>query len=225
MKQNSLKKLLTIGLIYLPLDGINEKGLGISILELTKHATVQNSEKPNVMTSTIIRLVLDKCANVNEAIELFKSVDINDEKYDIDSDDIPGSCYHYLIADAEGNSVVVEFDYTEGFKEIVIKKPEDKMYQICTNHYLSEKFKGEGDPIGKSWDRFDIVEKSLNGKQVTEEDCMKILSDAQMEKTFYYEYGDDYFCRTQWSIVYNLTERTASVCVARNYDDIYKFKL
>lgn len=191
---------------------------------LTEHSTKQNTENPDVMTSTIMRLVLDKCATVNEAVELFKSVDINDETFDLGSDSIPGSCYHYLIADAEGNSVVVEFDYTDSFKEIIIQKPENKSYQICTNHYLADKFMGEGDPIGKSWERFAMAEEALSGKSVTEEDCMKILSDVQMPKTYYYEYGDDYFCKTQWSIVYNLTDLTASVCAGRNYDDVYKFK-
>jgi penicillin V acylase-like amidase (Ntn superfamily) len=79
---------------YTSMDGINEKGFSIGVLEIKSKATKQNTGKKPFITTVAIRAVLDKCATVKEAIELFASYDMQD---------LLGINYHYQLADAEGD--------------------------------------------------------------------------------------------------------------------------
>ena len=53
----------------------------------------KNTGKTPVTTTTALRMMLDKCKNVDEAIELL-------QEYDMNSD--IGANHHYAIADASG---------------------------------------------------------------------------------------------------------------------------
>ena len=142
-----------MGAIYAPVDGINEKGLCTSIMALPKQASQQNTEKHDVGTTMIMRLWLDRCATVEEALAVLETVDVrHDAKV--------GSGYHYMIADATGHCVVVEFDKDDAWKTIVVRKPEDQDYMLVTNHLLNPKHYttepdiAVGNPRSFSWDRY-----------------------------------------------------------------------
>ena len=94
-------KALALAAPYVPLDGINEKGLFVSDLMVNQgKPTAQDTDKPDLTTTTAIRLLLDKAATVDEAVELL-------EQYDMHSS--VGSCHHLIVADQTGRSVVVEW--------------------------------------------------------------------------------------------------------------------
>ena len=118
--------------IYAPLDGINEKGLCTSIMALPKQAACQNTGKHIAGTTILMRLWLDRCATVEEALALLETVDVR-------HDALVGSGYHYMVADAGGDCAVVEFDLEDGWKTMVVRKPADANAQLVTNHLLSEK--------------------------------------------------------------------------------------
>lgn len=62
--------------MYAPLDGMNEKGLAVSVNMIQDGAAVsQNTSKPDITTTTAIRLLLNNAADVNEAIELLDQYD------------------------------------------------------------------------------------------------------------------------------------------------------
>jgi predicted choloylglycine hydrolase len=206
------KKIGSLALIYTPMDGMNEKGLAMCILELPHHPAGNDTVKADIATSTLIRLVLDRCATVDEAVALVETLDMFDDPFDTSSKDVVGSAYHYQISDARGKSVVIEYDYENCFTVIPVYKAVDAEWQICTNHYLTEKYSDEGDAISDSWGRYAKVDKELSQGSVTEKGCMDILSDVSVENIYYPEYGD-YYSSTQWSVVYNLTDLTASVCM------------
>ena len=63
---------------YLCLDGINEKGLAVAVLQIHADGTNQDTGKTNMFTTTLIRCCLDKCATVDEAIAMFASFDVHD---------------------------------------------------------------------------------------------------------------------------------------------------
>ena len=111
---------------YMPLDGINEKGLSIALLALNNKYSEQDRGKTQITPTTAIRLVLDKAENVDQAIELL-------DNYDMRFDESLYSI-HFQITDALGNSAVVE--WVEGSIK-VIRKDISKRYQICTNTYIS----------------------------------------------------------------------------------------
>jgi hypothetical protein len=196
----------------------------MSILELPCHPARNDTVKADISTSTLVRLVLDRCATVDEAVALVETLDMFNEPFDIVSKDVAGSAYHYQISDAQGKSVVIEYDYENGFAVIPVYKAADAKWQICTNHYLTEKYSDEGDAISDSWGRYEKVDKELSQGSATEKGCMDILSDVSVENIFYPEYGD-YHSSTQWSAVYNLTNLTVSVCMGRKYGKTYRFSL
>ena len=62
-----------IAALYAPLDGINEKGLAVSVNMIEDRAAInQDTGKPDLTTTTAIRLLLNKAANVDEAIDLLR---------------------------------------------------------------------------------------------------------------------------------------------------------
>ena len=148
-----LSRINCLAAIYAPVDGINEKGLCTSIMALPKQASQQDTEKHDVGTSMIMRLWLDRCATVEEALALLETVDVR-------HDAMVGSGYHYMVADATGHCVVVEFDKDDDWKTIVVRKPEDKDYMLVTNHLLNPKHYttdpdiAVGNPHSYSWDRY-----------------------------------------------------------------------
>ena len=85
---------------YLIFDGINEKGLGVSTLSVYTGELHQDTGKPDIMFYSSVRILLDKCADVDEALELLS-------RYDMHCD--YGISGHLLIMDRSGRSVVVEW--------------------------------------------------------------------------------------------------------------------
>ena len=114
-------KMPLIAAIYAPLDGMNEKGLVVADLVAgDKTKTDQRTERADLTTTSSIRVLLDKAANVEEALQLLESYDMHS---DIDYS------HHLAISDATGRSVVVEWVDN---KMLVVESP------LCTNHYLAE---------------------------------------------------------------------------------------
>lgn len=195
------RKLITLAAPYAPLDGINEKGLAVAVLRIGDEPTNQDTGKIDITTTTAIRLMLDQAATVEEALALL-------EKYDMHSS--AGSCYHFHIADARGDSAVVE--YVDNVYE-VIRSEND--YQAVTNFLLSEKKYN----FGSGQDRYEILEDSLGscvGVVRDEEQAMEFLEAAAMD--WHISEGSGRRNATQWSIVYNCTDRTAKVITGRQYD-------
>ncbi len=85
---------------YFPMDGINEKGLSIAVLSAKGHTTCQRTGKVGLTTSSAIRVVLDCCATVAEAVETLGCFDMYPSR---------GSNYHFQLADASGDYAVVEY--------------------------------------------------------------------------------------------------------------------
>ncbi len=150
---------MSLASVYVPLDGINEKGLCVAdLINGDSELTSQNTDKVDVTTTTAIRLLLDKAANVDEAIELLKQHDMHSDI---------GRSHHLSICDSSGRSVVVEYIDDE---MIVTDTP------VVTNHYLSE---GEKFGIGdeESHNRFDkLMEKSED--TLSRKDMAQCMSDV-----------------------------------------------
>ena len=64
-----MDRMLTLAAIYVPLDGMNEKGLMVAdLMAGDDEQTHQQTNKCDLTTTTAIRLLLDKAATVDEAI-------------------------------------------------------------------------------------------------------------------------------------------------------------
>ena len=130
------------------------------------------------------------------------------EQYDMHSS--AGSCYHFQLADAAGNSAVVEYIDNEF---VVLKA--DEGYQMATNFLLSDKKFN----FGTGQDRYGILESSLNrgcGVVKDEQAGMDLLQAAS--KDWRVSETSGRLNATQWSIVFNCTDLTAKVVTGRQYD-------
>ncbi len=113
-----------ISLNHWVMDGINEKGLFIGVMSLVDEVSGYFGYQPYPDTPAIdahhmMRIVLDTCADVPEAVHFLNQVRLW----------FPDEMGHFLIADAKGNSVVVEVN-AKG--KILYTYPE-KNYLIATN--------------------------------------------------------------------------------------------
>jgi hypothetical protein len=218
-----LKKFSCLAAIYAPVDGMNEKGLCTSIMALPKQASRQETEKPNVGTTLIMRLWLDRCATVEEALALLETVDVR-------HDATVGSGYHYMIADALGNSAVVEFDPNDRWKTLVTRKPEGQNWMHVTNHLLHEKYYSTepdpalGNPHSKSWWRYETCGAYLSAHNgiLTLEEAQECLALVHW-KDLVWENGtvED----TQYSNVYDQKAITLDLRNWNDYDTTCHFGL
>ena len=218
-----LSRINCMAAIYAPVDGINEKGLCTSIMALPTQASQQNTEKHDVGTSMIMRIWLDRCATVEEALALLESVDVR-------HDATVGSGYHYMIADAAGHCVVVEFDKDDEWKTIVVRKPDDVDYMLVTNHLLNPKhYTTEpdiafGNPHSYSWDRY-----AKAGAYLAEHQGVLTLEEAQ-ECLALVHWVDlpipgDQVEDTQYSNVYDQQNLTLSLRNWNDYETTHNFSL
>lgn len=216
-------KLSALASIYAPVDGMNEKGVCVSIMALPKQPSQQNTGKPVVGTTIIMRLILDRCATLDEALDLVKSFDI---RHDVEA----GSGYHYMIADASGACAVVEFDLFDGWKTMIVEKPADKNFMLVTNHLLDPKYyttepnEVVGNPHSKSWWRYETADAYLSERDgvVTADEAQECLSLVHW-KDLVWENGmvED----TQFSNVYDQTALTLRLRSWADYDTTVNFEL
>lgn len=202
MKLSSLPdKAQAVIAMYAPLDGMNEKGLAVSVNMIQDSATIsQNTDKPDITTTTAIRLLLNKAANVDEALDLLKQYDMHASM---------GFMTHLAIADNDGNSVVVEYINNE---MRIIETP------VVTNFYLAE---GEKYGIGtaQSHERYGILINALREKSVMNiEDVRDALSSVSKGN-----FGE--FESTEWSIVFDQSGGEVHYYHRENYNKKYTFSV
>jgi hypothetical protein len=196
-----LSSFLVLAAPFLPFDGVNEKGVAMALLAVPQVQPPHDEGKVTLNTTTAIRLVLDKAANVDEAIALLS-------KYNIYFSG--GVDCHYLIADASGKSAIVE--YWEGKLQVV--RPAGP-YQVASN-FVAYK----GLDIGDGFERYDKANASLGptGGVISEDVAMGLLADLGC----YSDKGED---RLQWSVVYRLTAPGGLVAVHRKNGSPFEFVL
>lgn len=187
--------------LYAPLDGMNEAGLAVSVNMIQDGEVIdQNTDKPDLTTTTAIRLLLNQAADVEEALALL-------EQYDMHSS--MGMMIHFALADSTGRSVVVEYINNE---MVVTETP------VVTNFYLSE---GEKYGIGteQSHTRYEILTELLAQKSTFTMDEMRDAMSSVSKRNF----GE--FESTEWSIVFDLTNGIARYYHRENYDVSYSFEI
>lgn len=211
-KPESFKeKLECLAAPFVCLDGVNEKGVSIAVLALSSKPTIQNSGKPTISTTFAIRLVLDRAATSEEAVELLK-------KYDMRSSS--GRDNHFYITDAKGDGRVVEYDCDDPERRLVATPTE-----AVTNFYIMYKYKV--DPVNKNMygtgmNRYEAIEKVLDDNEghYTKDTVWEALIAAAQKPN-----PKVLTSNTQWSVAYNNTEGTAEICLRRKWNDKWFYKL
>ena len=218
-----MSRVSCLAAIYAPVDGMNEKGLCTSIMALPKQASQQDTDKHDVGTTIIMRLWLDRCATVQEALDLLETVDVR-------HDAAVGSGYHYMVADASGDCAVVEFDKEDGWKTMIVRKDPEANHMLVTNHLLSEKYyttepdPAVGNPHSKSWWRYETAGAYLDAHDgiLTFDEAQECLALVHW-KDLVWDNGtvED----TQYSNVYDQSGLTLRLRNWNDYDTTHQFAL
>lgn len=197
---------------YLPLDGINDAGVACGIYMsyqgAIERATDQKTDRPDLTSTVLLRMILDYADNVEEAIEIASSYDLHDSS---------NSTYQYMVADKEGNSAVLCWvggklnaeDNDPTARELVVLRGESEDnicgtdFQAVTNFVPIKGFYGNATPPN-GWEAFTTICDTLretNGIMADEKEAMKLLEKVGKRKTMPGRKN----C-TPHSAVYNLTD-------------------
>ena len=231
---------------YAPLDGMNDAGVSCGIYMSYQGGGVdeegdevviptnQDTDKPDLTSTTLLRLVLDYAGSVDEAVELISGYDLHDSA---------NTSYHYMIADSTGKSAILEWvdgtDQTDNdgsSRQLVVTYndsdanigPEEAAadYQWITNFIIQPGYYAD-DSEKAGLDRYDHIYGCLSatdGVVADEDAAMDIL--AQVGRRTWN--NDDGNGCTVHSVIYNLTDKTVLWVPNEHYDEedaIYEFAL
>lgn len=202
-----IDKLLLLATPYIPFDGMNEKGVSICVNMVNGNAIEQNTNKINLTTTTLIRLVLDKAKNVEEALQLIQKYDLHDST---------GGPYHFHIADKTGKSAVVEY-YNN---EIQIINSE-KNYQILTNHALNN-LEPNDSTFTNTHERYNTIDNKLSETNgvLSIQESLNLLQEVKLE---WGSYVDNSIGGALYSAVYNLDELKLNFIYKSETKKVYSF--
>lgn len=187
---------------YFACDGMNEKGVSAALLVVPVVSTVYDENKVSMNQTVAIRLILDKAASVDEALELLGQYNV------YFSNNLKS---HILIGDAEGNSVIAE--YYDGALQTVTSAED---YQIAANHiaYNNENIFESPDSLTRQ----EAVEQVItdSGNRLDMQTCQELLNSVGL-------YNRDKSDRLQWSVVYDLTDRSGRIWPHRDSSASWDF--
>ncbi len=202
------------GAPYFPTDGVNEKGISASVLQVNFSRKQKDENKSTIGVYAVVRLILDYADSIDKAVEL-----IDDYNIYFDS----AFMSHIFVADSQGNSALIEFVNGETY---VIKN--EKNYQIASNFnnteevfdddgyvYTEEYRKWLTDSKTSAYDseyscyvRYDFMLDSLYNSSgiMTADDAFKLLENVASPS------------KLQYSVVYNLSDLQATVITDNDWD-------
>lgn len=218
-KGNDLSMLMALP--YLLLDGINEDGFAVSVLKLDGLPTAQ-SDSPNkkIFTTVAMRMLLDRASTVKEAKEMLKNYSMY---MDTDS-----ASYHFFMADAKGDFAIVE--YTNPDTQLNPNRLEElsgaDTLRCVTNFYVSPTMYATPHGMRHSLhgkERYDSLRAGLlrHNYKMTPEEALNLLKVVAQGPDGYQ--GSTGF--TQWSEVFNLSKKTVSMSILREWDKTFHFKV
>ncbi len=173
----------------LPFDGMNAKGLAIGLAAVPDARAGSTPGRPTVGGVRIIRLVLDGAATVEEAVAIF-----NENNVDFSG----GPPLHYLVADATGKSVVIEF--VDGK---VVAQPA----RTAVNFTMA----GSDEQTRQADARYRTANGGLS-RIADWHGAMDLLGQVVQG-------------HTQWSVVYGLRTGEVRVATDKNFDRVHTFDL
>ena len=187
---------------FTPFDGINSKGVAISMMYVPEAEPYHNVKLGTIGNFHLIRLVLDYAKSLDHALQLIR-------KFNVDHGDLP---IHYLIADCSGKSAVIEHNKKKMF---IINK--NKQFNVATNFVISDSNKVN---LGTCY-RYDRIYRNLHNTKgiLTKNQCWSLLKQVS-------QYTEGYAIpSTIWSTVYNLSQNSMSISLGKKLQAQYKVSI
>ena len=245
-----MDKLTAIAAAYAPLDGMNDAGVSCGIYMSYQgpgdesYSTDQQTDKPDLTSTTMLRMILDYADDVDEAVELV-------EKYDFH--DSANSSFHYMVADKSGKSAILEWvnedatdstdiDGTKRVLKVYYNDKDEKLgedeaknnFQYITNFIVTPGYyANENQEDMKGLDRYNYIKNTINpdgtnteGK-FTKEKSLNLLKDLGRRK-WNQTVGSDSNNITVWSVLYDLDNLEATWISNEEFDEegsVFTFSL
>lgn len=226
-----MKKITCLAAVYAPLDGMNDAGVSCGVYmtyqgpEGEVEATNQQTDRPDMTTTTFLRMVLDYADSLEDAVEIAQTYDMHDSA---------GTSYHYMVADSTGRSAVFEWvagtdatDHDGTQRELVITYNDDDKnigeregandFQWVTNFVIQPDYY-ENEEDMKGLDRYNHLYEQLVLTKGTVKDSTDAMSYLQSVGRRHWNNDDDNAI-TVHSMVCNLTEKTIIWVPNEQYDD------
>lgn len=235
-----MNKFLTLAAPYAPLDGINSAGVSCGIYmsyqgskidektgEVRNVATdQQDKNKPDITSTTLLRLILDRADSVEKAIELAQMYNMHDSA---------NTSFHYMVADKDGKSAILEYvpengnvnNDNDGTKRVlkVYRNDSDSAlgskeamdnFQYITNFIVTPNYY-DNDEAKAGLDRYNEIRDMINpdGTNVdgvidNEQKALAILERVGRRNWDKIAGKTDGNGCTVWSVVYNLSKKTVT---------------
>ncbi len=193
-------------------DGMNEKGVTVSVASVSRQSVAPDSTKPYRYLLHLKRNILDHAHDVESAIDIAAGYNVFDNAKHIIE-------HHLLVADPSGASVVLEWH--EGKMQVI---RDETNWQIATNTKI---LNTPAKQLRKSCNRYNSIYKCLSNVPDTlswQLGMDALASSAQQNQTYYFASGP-LKVNTKWSAIFDLSERIVYISLDRQYDTVYKFQL
>ena len=227
------QKLLTLAAPYVPLDGVNDAGVACGIFmsyqgEGKGTPTDTQTDKPDLTSTTLLRLILDYADSVEDAVALAQRYDLHDSA---------SSCFHYMVADSTGRSAILEWVGTDADHDAdgaqrqlnVLWNDTDALsdsadWQVVTNFIKTPGYYDGTTAEMKGLDRYEHLAAALRETDgiVADKDAAMDLLASVGRRTWN---NDDSNSNTVHSVVYDLTDKSVLWVGNEHYgEEAYTFE-
>ena len=227
------QKFLTLAAPYVPLDGINDAGVACGIFmsyqgEGKGTPTDTQTDRPDITSTTLLRLILDYADSVEDAVALAQQYDLHDSA---------SSCFHYMVADSTGRSAILEWVGTDADHDAdgaqrqlnVLWNDTDALsdsadWQVVTNFIKTLGYYDGTTAEMKGLDRYEHLAAALRETDgiVADKDAAMDLLASVGRRTWN---NDDSNSNTVHSVVYDLTDKSVLWVGNEHYgEEAYTFE-
>ena len=227
------QKFLTLAAPYVPLDGINDAGVACGIFmsyqgEGKGTPTDTQTDRPDITSTTLLRLILDYADSVEDAVALAQQYDLHDSA---------SSCFHYMVADSTGRSAILEWVGTDADHDAdgaqrqlnVLWNDTDALsdsadWQVVTNFIKTPGYYDDTTAEMKGLDRYEHLAAALRETDgiVADKDAAMDLLASVGRRTWD---NDDSNSNTVHSVVYDLTDKSVLWVGNEHYgEEAYTFE-
>ena len=227
------QKFLTLAAPYVPLDGINDAGVACGIFmsyqgEGKGTPTDTQTDRPDITSTTLLRLILDYADSVEDAVALAQQYDLHDSA---------SSCFHYMVADSTGRSAILEWVGTDADHDAdgaqrqlnVLWSDTDALsdssdWQVVTNFIKTPGYYDGTTAEMKGLDRYEHLAAALRETDgiVADKDAAMDLLASVGRRTWN---NDDSNSNTVHSVVYDLTDKSVLWVGNEHYgEEAYTFE-
>lgn len=233
-----MQKVICLAAPYVPIDGMNEAGVAVGIYMSYQGdtdnvtATDQNTDRPDLTSTTMLRMILDYAGSVDEAIQLVSQYDLHDSA---------GTSFHYMVADSTGASAILEWTYGSDHtdndgsrRELkVYRNDQDEMvgvkeaadeYQYVTNFIVTPDYYELVDDM-KGLDRYQMIQETVNPDETNtaglfeKNESLFLLETIGRRKWDAQKGESDQNHITVWSALYDLTDRSVTWVSNEEFDN------